>query len=112
MQIVSPKVTKHTIKVATRDYTGDLTMTLRDDFTKDEYNVSPTITKSNSYRSVVFNFNFEEGKWYRITLKDSTNIPVFRGKIYATEQTELDKYNILKDVYEQELGYDNKFMTL
>ena len=112
MQIVSPQVSEHTIKVATRDFTGDLTLTIRDDFSKDEYNVAVTTTKSNSYRSVVFKFNFSEGHWNRITLKDSDLIPVFRGKIYSTEQTALDKYDILKDKYEQELGYDNKFMTL
>lgn len=112
MNTVNPNVVEHTLKVACRAYTGDLTMSIRDDYTKDALNVSVTVTKSNSYRSLAFNYHFEEGKWYALTLRDSNLIPVYRGKIYATSQTDLDKYSVLKDKYDHELGFDNKFMTL
>ena len=112
MNIVNPNQSEHSLKVATRKYTGDLELTIRDDYSKETSTPEVVVTKSNSYRSLAFDYHFEEGKWYAITLRDSNEIPVYRGKVYATSQTELDVYSVLKNKYEHELGFDNKFMTL
>jgi len=112
MNIVNPNQSEHSLKVATRKYTGDLELTIRDDYSKETSTPEVVVTTSNSYRSLAFDYHFEEGKWYAITLRDSNEIPVYRGKVYATSQTELDAYSVLKDKYEHELGFDNKFMTL
>lgn len=112
MNIVNPNQSEHSIKVATRSFTGDLELTVRDDYSKETTTPEVVVTKSNSYRSLAFNYRFEEGKWYAITLRDSNLIPVYRGKVYATSQTALNQYSVLKDKYDHELGFDNKFMTL
>lgn len=112
MVIVNPTTTSHSVKLTPREFTGDLSLVLRDDFTKETYEVEVTTTTTGRFTTAEFDYLFKEGKWYAYTLKDSANIPVSRGKIFATEQTELEKYDILKDVYDEELGYDNKFMTI
>lgn len=111
MTIVSPDTAEHTIKVATRAYTGDLTLIVRDEFTKETYKPSPSVTASNSYRNVSFAFRFNDEQWYGITLKDSNGIPVYRGKVYCTAQ-EANTFSVIKDKYSENLGYENKFMTL
>lgn len=112
MQIISPQASEHTIKVANRKYTGDLTAVIRDSYTKKTSDVSVTITKDDSFISVKFAYYVEEGGQYSIELKDSDLKPVYRGLMYATAQTDLAKYDLLKDKYQQELGFDNKFTTL
>ena len=112
MVIVNPTTTSHTIKVTAREFTGDLTLAIRDDFSKDSYDVDVTTTTTGRFTTATFDFLFKEGKWYSYTLKDTAGTPVNRGKIFATEQSDLDKYEVLKGKYDEELGYDNKFMTL
>ncbi len=111
MTIVSPNTTDHVIKVATRSYTGDLTLQVRDDYSKETYKPAYSITISNSYRQVGFAFNFQEEQWYRIVLKDSDGIPVYRGKVFCTAQ-EAKSFSVIKDKYTENMGYENKFMTL
>lgn len=111
MTIVSPNTAQHEIKVATRNYSGDLTLVIRDEYSKETYSPSVTIEADNSYRDVSFSFSFQSEMWYGITLKDSDGKHVYRGKVFCTDQ-DAKKFSVIKDKYSENLGYENKFMTL
>lgn len=111
MVIVNPTTTSHSIKLTLREFTGTLSLVIRDDYTKETYEVDVTTTTTGRFTTATFDYLFQEGKWYAYTLKKDTAI-IGRGKIFATEQTDLNKYEVLKGKYDEELGYDNKFMTL
>lgn len=111
MVIVSPSKSEHSIVVAGREYSGDLTLTIRDDYSKDTKVVDVEVTADGSYLELEFFYWFNEEGWYAIALSDANNKPVYRGKIYATDQV-TKKYDILKDKYTADLDSSNQFMTL
>jgi len=111
MIVVSPTETDHTIKIATRAFTGDITLVIRDEYTKISLNPSASYTSTGSFKNVSFSYRFNEDCWYTIDIRDSNNIPVYRGKVFVTDQT-LNKFDVLKDKYNYEGGNDNQFMSL
>lgn len=112
MTILNPTTTEHTLKLACRDYSTELTLTIRDDYTKETTTPFITASKSGSFTTISFTHYLTEGKWYAITLRDSNNIPVYRGKVFATSETNLSQYQMLKGKYEADVISSNKFMTL
>lgn len=111
MVIVSPLETDHTIKIACRQFTGDMTLSIRDEYTKISHQPSATYTSTGSFKNVTFSYSFNEDCWYAIDIRDANNVPVYRGKVFATDQT-LNKYDILKDTYDHLGGNENKFMSI
>lgn len=111
MVVVSPTETDHTIKVATREFTGDITLSIRDEYTKISHTPSATYTSTGSFKDVTFSYSFNEDCWYTLDMRDSNNVPVYRGKVFVTDQT-LKKYDVLKDKYTYEGGNENQFMSI
>ena len=56
-------------------------------------------------------FSLKEGSQYSFKVKDGST-EIYRGLIFCTDQTDLDKYFINKDEYVTQDGYDNDFVIL
>ena len=98
MHIVS--ITNRQIKFVPRiAETGSLSLKITDKQTKTEYISTETASTSGNYISITPSFIFEEGRFYYIVVTGTEEL--YRGKVFCTEQTDYDKYDVNKNVYEE-----------
>ena len=86
----------HNIIVTPRKYSESAFLTLRHEL-KDRTFTFPDLqaVKDNGYLRVNFTFTFKEGESYEITLTSESNELLWRGKGYATTETDLENYKLL-----------------
>jgi len=116
MMILNTSTDAQTLKVIPREYVTSATLSLRDDTTNTsvDYSVSPTTDKN--YLSISQALSLKEGRYYDLTLKNSSDEVIYKDKVFCTAQT-IDQsnnnyYTINKDEYTIDTSYDNEFIIL
>ena len=83
--------------------------------TDEETNVMQEVvavsTLQGNYESVSFDFDFIENRYYRFTVEVNRD-EVYRGKIYCTNQSNLEKFSINRDefTYYEDTDNDNQYI--
>lgn len=116
MMILSTSTDAQTIKLIPREYVTDATLVLRDDTTNAvvTYNVTPTTNKN--YLSISQALSLKEGRYYDLTVKNSSAEVIYKDKVFCTAQTINQQtnnyYTINKDVYTTDTSFDNDYILL
>ena len=82
--------------------------------TDEETNVSATesltATKEANYLRITPSYNFVEGRYYTIKITGTNEI--YRGKVYCTNQTDLEKFSINNGefTYYEDTDNDNQYI--
>lgn len=76
--------------------------------------VTPTKTTEQDYMVLTGTFSLTEDSLYRYVVEksDSDTTEIYRGMIYATDQTDKEKYYVNQDEYTEETSFDNEFILL
>jgi hypothetical protein len=87
---------------------------LTDKSTRKTVTVTPTKTTEDDYMVLDGDFTLTNDTLYRYVVEKSASdtTEIYRGLIYATDQTDYDKYFISKDEYTEEDSFDNEFIIL
>lgn len=90
---------EHTIKIAYRKYASNINLVLWDELNEVE-TILPIIVGSEPGLMVItFSHLFKDGDSYEVKVLDQLdNTLVWRGKIFATVQTDLENYKLHKVV--------------
>jgi predicted small secreted protein len=111
MEILTTSSSSQSIKIAPRKDAASPTLTLKNKSTRKTSTVSVAKTTEGEFMKLTGTFSLKEGEQYSFTVKDGSDI-IYRGLIFCTDQTELDKYFINKDEYVSEDSYDNDFVFI
>lgn len=95
MKVFNSNNLNHTLKVVPRIYLEDITMYLRHELT-DTTSIITNLTsyKDNGYLRVDFEFDFKNNASYEVVCLYNDEL-VWRGKAFATSQTDLENYKLL-----------------
>lgn len=87
---------------------------LTDKATRKTATVTPTKTDEGDYMVLTGTFNLVEDSLYtyKVQLSSSDDEEIYRGLIYCTNQTSLDKYFINNNEYIEEDSFDNEFVII
>lgn len=87
---------------------------ITDKSTRKTVTVTPSKTTENDYMVLEATFTLTNDTLYRYVVEKASDdtTEIYRGLIYATDQTDLEKYFISKDDYTEEDSYDNEFIIL
>lgn len=116
MKILSTSTDAQVIKVIPREYVTSATLKLTDDTsnTSVSYAINPTIDKN--LLVITQALTLKEGRFYNLTLTNSTGVNIYRDKVFCTaqdvDQLDNDYYTINKDVYTSDTTYDNDYIVL
>ena len=66
---------------------------------------------SGGYMTLTGSFSLKEGNQYGFTVKDGSTI-IYRGIIFCTDQTNLDRYTVNSGEYTHETSHDNEFVVI
>ena len=122
MKKLTPASGTKTIKIIPRDYTGSLTMKLRDRSRNVEISIDETThTTDSNFTQISWEHNTDplylvEGRQYDLSVIDTGDNVIYRDSVFVTSQ-EVDQeqdvtYDINKDVYTSYTGNDNSFVIL
>lgn len=91
---------------------GDLIVSLYDESTRTTTQVTPSlVTEIDGVTGITATFDLVADRSYVLTIKKGLNLK-YRGKVFVTSQTSLDKFTINKDKYVSEQSYENDFVIL
>lgn len=122
MKKLTPASGTKTIKIIPRDYTGSLTLKLRDRSRNVEISVDETtLTTDGNFTEVSWEHDTDplylvEGRQYDLSVIDTGDNVVYRDSVFVTSQ-DIDQeqdvtYDINKDVYTTHTTGDNSFVIL
>ena len=111
MQILTTSTANQSIKIVPRKDVSSPTLTVTDKVKRTTSTISVTKSTDGDYMVLTGAFSLKEGSQYSFRVKDGST-EIYRGLIFCTDQTDLDKYFINKDEYVTEGGYDNDFVIL
>ena len=78
-----------------------LILTVRDESTKEIVTESITFTLSGNYYDFTTAYQFTEGRFYNIEIKEGSNL-LFRDKVFCTDQPLDGKFRMTNGKYEVE----------
>lgn len=99
MKVLNILDTEHEIILIPRIYPlGNITLNLYNEESDEilTYEITPVITDGFMYLS--FTEAFINKSNYRIAILDNTDV-IYRGKLFITDQTDLENYKITKDIF-------------
>jgi len=98
MTILRPSLETQTITIIPRYSVTDGTLTLLNEETQvlNTFVVEPTF--SFGYLTMAFDFVCLESESFNLELKDEGGNLVFRGKAFATDETDLENYKLSKNL--------------
>lgn len=111
MHILTTATDNQSIKLVPRTDASSPTLSLTDKTKRTTSTVSVTKTSDGDYMVLTGAFSLKEGSQYSFKVKDGSTV-IYRGLIFCTDQTDLDKYFINKDEYVTADSYDNDFVVL
>jgi hypothetical protein len=95
MKVFNSNNLNHTLKLVPRLYVENITLDIRHELTDTNTTIENiTSFKDNGYLRLDFNFEFKDGGSYEIVCRNNNEL-VWRGKAYATTETDLENYKIL-----------------
>jgi len=111
MHILTTSTSSQSLKIIPRSDASSPTLTLTDKTKRKDSTVSVTKTSDGDYMVLSGAFSLVEGSQYAFRVKDGST-EIYRGLIFCTDQTDLDKYFINKDEYTSNEDHDNEFIVL
>ena len=100
MKILNPIDVTHEVILIPRFYpVGDVTLELYNEETSEIDNIVITPLITDGYLYLTFDFAFINKSNYRITIFDELEELCYRGKLFITDQTDLENYKITKDIF-------------
>jgi len=111
MHILTTSTDTQSIKISARRDTSEPIFLLTDKTSRTTETISVTKTTDGDFMVLSASFSLKEGSQYSFRVKEGST-ELYRGLIYCTDQTELDKFFINKDEYVSQTGYDNDFVIL
>lgn len=111
MHILSTSTDSQSIKLVPRKDATSPTLSLTDKTKRTTSTVSVTKTADGDYMVLSGSFSLKEGSQYSFKVKDGSEV-IYKGLIFCTDQTDLDKFFVNKDEYVTESSYDNDFVIL
>lgn len=111
---ILPTTGSQVLKIVPRKDASDPVIKLTSKDTNKTVTVTPTKTDEGQYMVLTGTFTLVEDTLYRyvVEVSDSDTEEIYRGLIYASNQSNLQKYFISKDLYTEEDSYDNEFVFL
>jgi hypothetical protein len=111
MEILTTSTSNQSFKIIPRVDAGSPTFSLYDKSKRKTSTVSVTSSISGGYMTLTGSFSLEEGNQYGFTVKDGSTI-IYRGIIFCTDQTNLDRYTVNSGEYTHETSHDNEFVVI
>ena len=107
MEILTTSTASQSIRIIPRADATTPTLSLTDKTIA----VAVTKTTDKDFMVLAGLFSLIEGNQYSFVVKDGTN-EIYRGMIFCTDQTDLDKYFVNQGEYTSEDSYDNEFVII
>ena len=111
MHILTTTSSSQSLKIIARSDASSPTLTLTDKTKRKDSTVAVTKTTNGGYMELSGSFSLVEGSQYGFRVKDGST-EIYRGLIFCTDQTDLDKYFINKDEYTSNQDHDNEFIVI
>lgn len=102
------------LKIIPREDAESPVIKLTNKDTRKTVTVTPTKTTEQDYMVLNGTFTLAEDTIYRYVVEKSSEdtTEIYRGLIYATDQTDLEKYYVNQDEYTEEDSFDNEFIII
>tara|TARA_A100000171_G_scaffold52692_1_gene72419 strand:+ start:11186 stop:11521 length:336 start_codon:yes stop_codon:yes gene_type:complete len=111
MHILTTTASNQSLKIIPRSDASSPTLTLTDKSKRKDTTVSVSKTTDGDYMVLTGSFSLVEGSQYAFRVKDGST-EIYRGLIFCTDQTALDKYFINQGEYTSNQDHDNEFIVL
>jgi hypothetical protein len=111
MHILTTSTDNQFLKFISRADATSPTLSLTDKEKRTTSSVTVTKADDGGYMKLTGSFALKEGRQYLFRVKDGTT-EIYRGLIFCTDQTALDKYFINSGEYVTQDNYDNDFIVL
>ena len=111
MKILTTSSSDQSLKIIPRSDASSPTLSLTNKSTGSTSTVSVTKTDDGDYMVLTGTFSLNEGVTYTFVVKDGSTV-IYRGLIFCTDQADLDKYFVNKDLYIEEDSYDNDYVII
>lgn len=111
---ILPTTGTQQLKIITRKDASNPVIKLTDKETRTTSTITPTKSLSGSYMVLDGTFTLTEDNLYsyKVELSAGDSEEIYRGLIYCTNQTNLDKYFINQNEYIEEDSFDNEYVIL
>jgi len=111
MEILTTSTGDQTLKFIPRADASSPTLSLYDKTTRTTSSVTVTKTTVQDYMVLTGAFSLKEGNHYTFRVKDGST-EIYRGLIFCTDQSNLDRYFANNGEYIEEDSYDNDFVII
>ena len=109
MEVLTTSTGNQSLKIVPRKDATSPTFELTDKSKRTKSTVSVTKATEGEYMKLTGAFSLREGESYSFKVKDGSEV-IYRGLIFCTDQTDLDKYYVNKDEYITDDTYDNDYI--
>ena len=111
---ILPTTGTQQLKIITRKDASNPVIKLTDKETRTTSTITPSKSLSGSYMVLDGTFTLTEDNLYsyKVELSAEDSEEIYRGLIYCTNQTNLDKYFINQNEYIEEDSFDNEYVIL
>ena len=106
MEILTTSTSNQSLKIIPRADASSPTLSLYDKSTR-----TVVKTSEDDYMVLTGTFSLKEGNQYTFRVKDGST-EIYRGLIFCTDQSDLDKYFANSGEYVEEDSYDNDFVVI
>jgi len=96
MKVFKPSDNMHTLKVVTRKIVSDPNLYIRYELKNLEDTFPLSAVDDSGYLKAEFAYDFKEGGSYELELYEADGKLLYRGKIYATDEADLENYKLTK----------------
>lgn len=99
MNVLLPIATVQSLVFIPRESSLDITLVITNEETETATTLTPAVSNSNGYMTALVIYSFDEGSSYSYEVTDTASGDLlYRGKIFATAQTDIENYNINNDL--------------
>lgn len=109
MEVLTTSTGSQSLRIVPRKASSSPTLELTDKSKRTTSTVAVTSTVEGEYTKLTGTFSLIEGVSYSFKVKDGSEV-IYRGLIFCTNQTDLDKYFVNKDEYVSDDTYDNDYI--
>jgi hypothetical protein len=90
--VTGSTTTEYSILIAPREMVSNVVMEFYHELKNTLTSVSATTTNESGYMRINFDIYVVEGDSFELTIKNTQNKVIWKGKAYATEQTDLQDF--------------------